>query len=112
LAVSTSLFNTNYSQNRNTFQVKKNLDHQYLIIKSIGKSLKTMSTLQIFLKNQEPTSSDISEEEHSNQKGIHDQNVIVLPKNYVSLESLFTRDDQTKTMDTTEESSFRKVQET
>jgi hypothetical protein len=37
---------------------------------------------------------------------------MVLPKIYVSLESLFTRDDQTKTLGPIEEHSIGKVQET
>jgi hypothetical protein len=42
----------------------------------------------------------------------HESNVNLLQKSCVSLESLFTRDDQTKNKNVTEESSLRKFQET
>jgi hypothetical protein len=56
--------------------------------------------------------SDDSEESQDPQKEICDQNLVLTPKNYVSLESLFTRDDQTNILDPKEEPSVRKVQET
>jgi hypothetical protein len=38
--------------------------------------------------------SDDSEENQNPQKEICDQNLLLTPRNYVSLESLFTRDDK------------------
>jgi hypothetical protein len=60
----------------------------------------------------ESTSSNILEEIQCNKKEIDDQNIIFLPKKYVSLEYLFTRYDQKNKKETMEESSTRKVQET
>jgi hypothetical protein len=46
------------------------------------------------------------------KRKLREQSFASLPKTYVSLESLFTRDDQTKKKNTIDEYSLRKVQET
>jgi hypothetical protein len=112
LAVATSLFNTDDSQNPNTFHVKTIFQPSIPDNQEYWKVFENDEHIANFLAYLESTSFDISKEIQSNQKEIHDHNITVLPKNYVSLESLFTRDDQTKTMNTVEESSLRKVQET
>jgi hypothetical protein len=53
-----------------------------------------------------------SEEDQNHHKEVHDQNLKLTPKICVSLESLFTIEDQTKIPDLLEELSVKKVQET
>jgi hypothetical protein len=72
-----------------------------------------------FLAGLQPTSSSVAEEMQMNLKEgqinqveTHDESATYFPKHYVSLESLFTRDDQTKEMNTLDESLLEKVQET
>jgi ribonuclease HI len=112
LAVVASLFNTDDSQNHNTFHVKTIFRPSIPDNQEYWQVFENDEHIAKFLTDHDSTLSDVSEEIQSNQKEIHDQSIVVLPKNYVSLESLFTRDDQTKTMDPIEESSIRKVQET
>jgi hypothetical protein len=65
-----------------------------------------------FLNDNDSMSSNDSGESRDPQKEIHDKNPALTPRNYVSLESLFTRDDQTKILNPKEEPYVRKVQKT
>jgi hypothetical protein len=74
-----------------------------------------------FLSDLQPTSSNFPvnveiqtyiKDGETHQKTTQKPSCAFLPKNYVSLESLFTRDDQTKKNNTIDEPSLRKVQET
>jgi hypothetical protein len=109
LAVTTSFFNKDDSQNQNPFHVKTIFRPSIPDNQEYWKVFENDEHIAYFLVEQVVTSYGISEE---NQKQIDDSNIIILPKNDVSLESLFTRHNQTNTMDTVDKSSIRKFQET
>jgi hypothetical protein len=64
-----------------------------------------------FIDDDTITKEDL-EESHNLQGKIHEQRKKPSPKKYVNLESLFTRDDQTKISKPHENPSIRKFQET
>jgi hypothetical protein len=65
-----------------------------------------------FLTDDDPITKVDPEEDQNLQGEVHEQNHKLSPKKYISLESLFTRDDQMKISKPLEEPSVRKVQET
>jgi hypothetical protein len=101
MRVVASLFNPNDSQNQNTFCVKR------IFRPSIPDN---QDYLQVF-ENYEHVADFFTNSSDSSQS-LDDQNIVPFSKDCVSVESLFTRDDQTKIPDLKEEAYVRKVQET
>ena len=99
LAVATSLFNSNDSQNQSTFHVKTNFrpsipdNQEYLQVFENDEHIASF-----FTDNDSIISNDL-EENQNPHKEIHNQNLILTPKNCVNLESLFTRDYKTNIID-------------
>jgi hypothetical protein len=112
LAVVASLFNSDDSQNQSTFHVKTIFRPSIPDNQEYWQVFENDEHIANFLTDNDSMLSDDSEESQDPQKEICDQNLVLTPKNYVSLESLFTRDDQTNILDPKEEPSVRKVQET
>jgi len=112
LAVVVSLFNPDDSQNQSTFHVKRSFwpsipdNQEYLQV------FENYEHISNFLTNHYSMVSNDLEENQDSLKELADRSVAIFPKDYVSLESLLTREDQKKIFDPKEESSIRKVQET
>jgi hypothetical protein len=106
LAIAVSLFNSYDSQNQSTFHVKR------IFWSSIPDS---QDYLQVF-ENGEHISKFLRDHDsmmpNDSPTELGNQSVAIFSKDYVSLEYIFTRDDQTKILDPKEETYVRKVQET
>jgi hypothetical protein len=108
LAVAASLFNSNDSQSQSTFHVKRIFWPSILDNQEYLQVFENDDHVANLLTDNDSMSLNDSKESQDPQKEIQDQNLVLTPKNYVSLESLFTRDDQTKILDLKEEPFVRR----